>query len=432
MRVLLSFLLLTSNALAALPTLYESDFKNARYGCTPAGWRDEVALRPSRGWVVDGNGMVRHVLKLRTGLLTYDGYTSNVKPAKALADARLVAEFQKTEDAAVSFGIVGRVVDARNYYLARFSGTDRLELVKVKAGVESALDFRKPVTEVEARTTGIATLRRYREGDRWTLSFTLDGDHLLAAVHDAEGREMARIAAVDGDFQQGRPGLRATTFAAAASFRIESLTPFEAKADVARLAKRNAVLSSEQPDYPVVRPLRQPIDTPREKIGADYDVVIAGAGTGGWAAAVQAARMGARVLLIEETDWIGGQMSCAAVTTMDEDGVWMKFPVRERGIYREFHESMVTHYHTLNKDPLVAYYGYPEQHEGGYEPKVARAVLQGFIQEARERKAVLDLSLRTRVAAVKKSRDAVTGATLSFADASQQEVACKVLIDATE
>lgn len=420
---------------ADLPALYESDFKSARYGHIPDGWRDEIALRPSRGWVVDGIGLVRQVLKLRIGLLTYDGYTANVKPARVLTDARLVAEFQKTEDEGASFGIAARVVDARNYYLARFNGTDRLELIKVKDGVETALDFKKPAIDVPARRTGMVTLRRYREGERWTLAFTVEGDHLSAIVKDAQGQEQARMAAVDGDFTQGRPGMCSTTFAAAASFRIEALKPFEAKADAARLAKRNAVISAEQPDYPIVRPHWKPVDTPREKIGAEYDVIVAGAGTGGWAAAVQAARMGARVLLLDETDWIGGQMSCAAVTTMDEDSVWMKFPVRERGLYREFHESMVTHYHTLNKDPLVAYYGYPEQHEGGYEPKAARAVLYGFILEAREQKDVLDLSLRTRVSAVKKSGNTVTGVTLAFEDdkgSTRKEVACKVLIDATE
>ena len=59
-------------------------------------------------------------------------------------------------------------------------------------------------------------------------------------------------------------------------------------------------------------------------------------------------------MLLEETDWIGGQMAAAAVTTMDEDSVWMKFPVRERGLYREFNASMVLHYLTMEKDPQVA------------------------------------------------------------------------------
>jgi len=411
--------------------LYEETFAKCRYGCVPEGWKDEIALRPSRGWVVDGKGLLRPVLKLRTGLLVYDGYTANVKPARVLADARLVASFQKTEDAEVSFGIAGRVVDGRNYYLARFGGTDRLELLKVKDGVETALDFQKPAADVKTRATGMVTRKRYREGERWTLSFTLDGARLTAIVVDAQGHEQARVSVLDGDFKQGRPGLCATTFAAAASFRIEALGPFEAKADAARLAKRNAAIASPEPDYPVVRPVWKEIATPHEKIAAEYDVIIAGAGTGGWAAAVQAARMGVRVLLLEETDWIGGQMSCAAVTTMDEDSVWMKFPVRERGIYREFHESMITYYHTLDKDPLVAYYGYPEQHEGGYEPRAARAVLYGLIQEARERKAVLDVSLRSRVIAVEKTGDTVNGVTVEM-DKQRKAIACRVLIDATE
>ncbi|HRZ93463.1 MAG TPA: FAD-dependent oxidoreductase, partial [Candidatus Paceibacterota bacterium] len=56
-------------------------------------------------------------------------------------------------------------------------------------------------------------------------------------------------------------------------------------------------------------------DTPAGQIREEYDVVIAGAGTGGFGAAVQAARLGAAVLLLEETDWIGGQMTAAAVTS---------------------------------------------------------------------------------------------------------------------
>jgi hypothetical protein len=170
------------------------------------------------------------------------------------------------------------------------------------------------------------------------------------------------------------------------------------------------------------------LSTPAAKLAPKYDIIIAGAGTGGWAAAVQAARLGSRVLLLEESDWIGGQMAAAGVTTMDEDSVWMKFPVRERGLYREFHESIALHYLSREKDPQVAYYGWPDQLEGGYEPKVARAVMQGFIQEAKN----IDVSLRTRVSAVTKQGDTVTGTTLSFADGSTRDIACMVLVDATE
>ena len=96
-----------------------------------------------------------------------------------------------------------------------------------------------------------------------------------------------------------------------AAFRIEGVDPFEADIDAARQAKRNATVAPRVPDYPVVRPFWQTdqLNTPREKVATDYDIIVAGAGTGGWAAAVQAARMGTRVLLLEETDWIGGQTS---------------------------------------------------------------------------------------------------------------------------
>ena len=59
-------------------------------------------------------------------------------------------------------------------------------------------------------------------------------------------------------------------------------------------------------------------------------------------------------------------------------------------------------------------------------------MLYGFIKEARERGAVLDLSLRTRVSGVQKQGDLVNGATLTFPDGTTQNLPCKVLIDATE
>ena len=43
------------------------------------------------------------------------------------------------------------------------------------------------------------------------------------------------------------------------------------------------------------------------------DIVIIGAGLGGCAAALAACRNGARVILTEPTDWIGGQISEQAV-----------------------------------------------------------------------------------------------------------------------
>ena len=48
------------------------------------------------------------------------------------------------------------------------------------------------------------------------------------------------------------------------------------------------------------------------------DVLIAGGGTGGVAAAIAACRRGKSVALLEETDWLGGQMTSQGVSALDE------------------------------------------------------------------------------------------------------------------
>ena len=42
-----------------------------------------------------------------------------------------------------------------------------------------------------------------------------------------------------------------------------------------------------------------------------YDVVVVGGGAGGTTAAIEAARGGARVLVLEETPWLGGMLTTA-------------------------------------------------------------------------------------------------------------------------
>lgn len=43
------------------------------------------------------------------------------------------------------------------------------------------------------------------------------------------------------------------------------------------------------------------------------DVIVLGGGTGGFAAALAAARMGKKAIFTEQTDWIGGQLTSQAV-----------------------------------------------------------------------------------------------------------------------
>lgn len=171
----------------------------------------------------------------------------------------------------------------------------------------------------------------------------------------------------------------------------------------------------------------QPLEaTPPAKLKSSYDVIVAGAGTGGVGAAVQAARMGRSVLLLEETDWIGGQMNAAAVTSMDE-GVTL---VRERGLYRELCGLIAAHYQPLGINYTTAYWN----SHVCVEPRVGRRLLHMLLSDARG-KGVLDLALRSRVTKVSRRGDTVTGVEIeSVTDAGRESraIASKVLIDATE
>ncbi|EKV01321.1 succinate dehydrogenase/fumarate reductase flavoprotein subunit [Leptolyngbya sp. PCC 7375] len=67
------------------------------------------------------------------------------------------------------------------------------------------------------------------------------------------------------------------------------------------------------------------------------EVLVVGGGTGGTAAAIQAARLGAQVLLVSEWPWLGGMLTAAGVTAPDgnelaafQTGLWGAF-LRELG-----------------------------------------------------------------------------------------------------
>ena len=52
--------------------------------------------------------------------------------------------------------------------------------------------------------------------------------------------------------------------------------------------------------------------------GERCEVLVVGGGTGGVAAALAAASAGRRVVLLEETDWLGGQLTAQGVSALDE------------------------------------------------------------------------------------------------------------------
>jgi FAD dependent oxidoreductase len=112
------------------------------------------------------------------------------------------------------------------------------------------------------------------------------------------------------------------------------------------------------------------------------DVVVVGGGIGGCAAALAAARAGYQVILTEETDWIGGQLTAQAVPP--DEHPWIE-SFGATGLYRRF-RTAVREYYRRNY-PLTTQARAIENLNPGngvvshlcHEPRVALAVLNDLL-----------------------------------------------------
>ena len=74
----------------------------------------------------------------------------------------------------------------------------------------------------------------------------------------------------------------------------------------------------------------------------DGSVLVVGGGTSGVAAALQCARIGVPVTLIESTTWLGGMLTAAGVSAVDGN---YRLPA---GLWGEFRDALVSHYGSLD------------------------------------------------------------------------------------
>jgi hypothetical protein len=149
----------------------------------------------------------------------------------------------------------------------------------------------------------------------------------------------------------------------------------------------------------------------------ETDVLVVGGGTGGTAAAIQSARLGARTIVAEPTTWLGGMLSAAGVSATDGNH---RLP---SGIWREFRER------------IYAHYGGPEAVATGwvsnthFEPHVAARVFK----EMATAEPGLRVLLRHRFVDVLKEANRVRGAVLEdLATSRRVEVRAKVVLDGTD
>ncbi len=68
------------------------------------------------------------------------------------------------------------------------------------------------------------------------------------------------------------------------------------------------------------------------------DLLIVGGTESGWAAAIQAARMGvSNIVVVNDIEWLGGQFTAEAVSAVDENrGIDNKVPFPRSGLFKEF------------------------------------------------------------------------------------------------
>lgn len=167
----------------------------------------------------------------------------------------------------------------------------------------------------------------------------------------------------------------------------------------------------------------------------NFQIVVAGGGMGGVAAAIRAAQAGLTVAIAEETDWLGGQMTAQGVSAPDENpwietsgGTQLYLELREelRGFYRQFlKEKTGPAAELLNAgDCWVS--------RLSFEADVGLEALTKLI-ERHAPKGKITILPRAKVLEAKlKGRRATAVLVVNLDTGKFTELRCRFLIDATE
>lgn len=149
------------------------------------------------------------------------------------------------------------------------------------------------------------------------------------------------------------------------------------------------------------------------------DVAIAGAGTGGFSAAIASAREGANTCLIEETDWLGGMLTTAGVAAIDgrQDS--------PSGIFKEIIQRVENHYAKLGmSDEIhncqVSYLC--------FEPSIGDKILKEMASEEEN----LKIFYNSKINKIYREGNKIAG--LNFIENGEKSyiVDANITIDATE
>lgn len=168
----------------------------------------------------------------------------------------------------------------------------------------------------------------------------------------------------------------------------------------------------------------------------ECDVLVAGGGLGGIAAAIRAAQTGASVCITEETDWPGGQATAQGVSALDEN-----YMVESSGaprMYQQWREAIRDHYRKLpgvsesarqnaTLNPGECWVSWLS-----FEPAVGLEKLYSLIEKETKSNAP-DVYLRCKIISTKTLRGRIRSALAVNLDSGKFiEFRPKFCIDATE
>lgn len=145
------------------------------------------------------------------------------------------------------------------------------------------------------------------------------------------------------------------------------------------------------------------------------EVLVVGGSTGGTAAGIQSARSGAKTLIVEQTNWLGGMLTTAGVSCTDGNN---DLP---SGIWEEFRQALYRHYKTNN---LFA--GWVS--ETCFEPHVGDSIFKAWTANEKN----LHVTYGWYFDKVLKQGNKVTGAAFINNKGDKLEVSATVTIDATD
>ena len=164
------------------------------------------------------------------------------------------------------------------------------------------------------------------------------------------------------------------------------------------------------------------------------DILVVGGGLGGVAAALAAARLGKNVILTEETDWLGGQLTAQGVPP--DEHIWIEMTGCTRS-YRALRDGIRDYYRRYypllpasRADPILnPGMGFVSRLCG--EPQVALHVLHSMLAPYRS-SGRLRVLMEHRPIAVETDGDDVRSVTLADSRDDRIEISASYVLDATE